>query len=104
MFILRQTIDNDVDYIDRSFGFASAVEAAQNSIHAAKTGTSISTPRRMLHNIMTLIHFNTAPMQIDSFSGYRGNVQYTQWYVSCHTVLSDGAVVPTRYLILGILG
>ena len=30
-----KTIDNDCDYIDRSFGFVSAVEAAQNSIRTA---------------------------------------------------------------------
>ena len=33
---IPKTIDNDVDYIDRSFGFLTAVEAAQASIHAAK--------------------------------------------------------------------
>ena len=30
-------LDNDVDYIDRSFGFLTSVETAQASIHAAKT-------------------------------------------------------------------
>mmetsp|Transcript_6016 Transcript_6016/g.14916 ORF Transcript_6016/g.14916 Transcript_6016/m.14916 type:complete len:255 (-) Transcript_6016:169-933(-) len=30
-----KTIDNDIDYIDRSFGFHSAVEAAQSSIRTA---------------------------------------------------------------------
>lgn len=35
---IPKTIDNDVDYIDRSFGFVSAVEAAQNGIRTAKTG------------------------------------------------------------------
>jgi len=33
-------IGSTVDYIDRSFGFVSAVEAAQNSIRTAKTGAS----------------------------------------------------------------
>jgi 6-phosphofructokinase 1 len=32
---IPKTIDNDVDYIDRSFGFLSAVEAAQSSIRTA---------------------------------------------------------------------
>jgi len=32
---IPKTIDNDIDYIDRSFGFYSAVEAAQNSIRTA---------------------------------------------------------------------
>jgi 6-phosphofructokinase 1 len=36
---IPKTIDNDIDYIDRSFGFLSAVEAAQASIRSAKTGT-----------------------------------------------------------------
>lgn len=35
---IPKTIDNDIDYIDRSFGFLSAVEAAQASIRSAKTG------------------------------------------------------------------
>jgi 6-phosphofructokinase 1 len=39
---IPKTIDNDVDYIDRSFGFVSAVEAAQQSIRAAKTGVFLS--------------------------------------------------------------
>lgn len=34
---IPKTIDNDVDYIDRSFGFESAVEAAQVAIRSAKT-------------------------------------------------------------------
>mmetsp|Transcript_11777 Transcript_11777/g.27567 ORF Transcript_11777/g.27567 Transcript_11777/m.27567 type:complete len:539 (-) Transcript_11777:851-2467(-) len=33
---IPKTIDNDVDYIDRSFGFESAVEAAQVAIRSAK--------------------------------------------------------------------
>ena len=35
---IPKTIDNDCGFIDRSFGFVSAVEAAQNSIRTAKTG------------------------------------------------------------------
>jgi 6-phosphofructokinase 1 len=35
---IPKTIDNDVDYIDRSFGFVSAVQAAQTAIRTAKTG------------------------------------------------------------------
>ena len=38
------TADNDVDYIDRSFGFLTAVEAAQASIHAAKTESMCTMP------------------------------------------------------------
>ena len=34
---IPKTIDNDVDYIDHSFGFSSAVEAAQLAIRSAKT-------------------------------------------------------------------
>ena len=34
---IPKTIDNDVDYIDRSFGFVSSVEAAQAAIRSAKT-------------------------------------------------------------------
>ena len=33
---IPKTIDNDVDYIDHSFGFSSAVEAAQVAIRSAK--------------------------------------------------------------------
>ena len=33
---IPKTIDNDVDYIDKSFGFESAVEAAQLAIRTAK--------------------------------------------------------------------
>ena len=39
-----QTIDNDIDYIDRSFGFASSVEAAQDAIRCAKTEASCNRP------------------------------------------------------------
>jgi 6-phosphofructokinase 1 len=39
---IPKTIDNDVDYIDRSFGFMTAVEAAQNSIRTAKIGRYIT--------------------------------------------------------------
>ena len=41
---IPKTIDNDVDYIDRSFGFQSAVEAAQASIHTAKTEAMCTVP------------------------------------------------------------
>jgi 6-phosphofructokinase 1 len=39
-----KTIDNDCDYIDRSFGFQSAVEAAQTAIHTAKTEAMCKVP------------------------------------------------------------
>ena len=42
---LPKTIDNDVDYIDRSFGFLSSVEAAQASIRTAKTESTCVSPR-----------------------------------------------------------
>jgi 6-phosphofructokinase 1 len=41
---IPKTIDNDVDYIDRSFGFGSAVEAAQNGIRVAKTEAMCNLP------------------------------------------------------------
>jgi 6-phosphofructokinase 1 len=41
---IPKTIDNDVDYIDRSFGFESAVEAAQNAIRVAKTEAYCNLP------------------------------------------------------------
>lgn len=42
---IPKTIDNDVDYIDRSFGFLSSVEAAQASIRTAKTESMCVSPR-----------------------------------------------------------
>ena len=36
--------DNDVDYIDHSFGFSSAVEAAQVAIRSAKTEAVCNLP------------------------------------------------------------
>lgn len=41
---IPKTIDNDVDYIDRSFGFATAVEAAQAGIRTAKTEAMCNVP------------------------------------------------------------
>lgn len=41
---IPKTIDNDVDFIDRSFGFSSAVEAAQASIRTAKTEAMCNIP------------------------------------------------------------
>lgn len=41
---IPKTIDNDVDYIDHSFGFASAVEAACHSIRSAKTEAICNLP------------------------------------------------------------
>jgi len=41
---IPKTIDNDVDYIDHSFGFSSAVEAAQVAIRAAKTEAICNLP------------------------------------------------------------
>lgn len=41
---IPKTIDNDVDYIDRSFGFESAVEAAQDAIRCAKIEASCNLP------------------------------------------------------------
>jgi len=41
---IPKTIDNDIDYIDRSFGFTSAVEAAQAAIRAAKTEARCNLP------------------------------------------------------------
>jgi 6-phosphofructokinase 1 len=39
-----KTIDNDIDYIDQSFGFSSAVEAAQLAIRTAKTEAVCNKP------------------------------------------------------------
>lgn len=39
-----KTIDNDVDYIDRSFGFETSVEAAQIAIRSAKTEAICNMP------------------------------------------------------------
>eukprot|EP00521_Asterionellopsis_glacialis_P008430 CAMPEP_0195285968 /NCGR_PEP_ID=MMETSP0707-20130614/3608_1 /TAXON_ID=33640 /ORGANISM="Asterionellopsis glacialis, Strain CCMP134" /LENGTH=634 /DNA_ID=CAMNT_0040345545 /DNA_START=209 /DNA_END=2113 /DNA_ORIENTATION=+ len=41
---IPKTIDNDVDYIDRSFGFVSAVEAAQAAIRTGKTEAMCNVP------------------------------------------------------------
>lgn len=41
---IPKTIDNDVDYIDQSFGFQSAVEAAQVAIRSAKTEAVCNLP------------------------------------------------------------
>ncbi len=41
---IPKTIDNDVDYIDRSFGFMSAVEAAQAAIRTAKVEATCNLP------------------------------------------------------------
>ena len=41
---IPKTIDNDVDYIDRSFGFESSVEAAQAAIRSAKTEAICNMP------------------------------------------------------------
>lgn len=41
---IPKTIDNDVDYIDHSFGFSSAVEAAQVAIRSAKTEAVCNLP------------------------------------------------------------
>jgi len=41
---IPKTIDNDVDYLDRSFGFNSSVEAAQSAIRAAKVEASCNLP------------------------------------------------------------
>jgi 6-phosphofructokinase 1 len=41
---IPKTIDNDVDYIDHSFGFSSAVEAACLSIRSAKTEAVCNLP------------------------------------------------------------
>ena len=41
---IPKTIDNDVDYIDRSFGFTTSVEAAQAAILSAKTEARCNYP------------------------------------------------------------
>jgi len=41
---IPKTIDNDVDYIDRSFGFITSVEQAQEAIRAAKTEAMCNLP------------------------------------------------------------
>lgn len=41
---IPKTIDNDVDYIDRSFGFITSVEQAQSAIRAAKTEAMCNLP------------------------------------------------------------
>jgi len=41
---IPKTIDNDVDFIDRSFGFQTAVEAAQAGIRTAKTEAMCNVP------------------------------------------------------------
>mmetsp|Transcript_24064 Transcript_24064/g.30080 ORF Transcript_24064/g.30080 Transcript_24064/m.30080 type:complete len:558 (-) Transcript_24064:420-2093(-) len=42
---IPKTIDNDIDIIDQSFGFGTAVEAAQLAIHSAKIEAECSIPR-----------------------------------------------------------
>ena len=44
MIGIPKTIDNDVDIIDRSFGFTTSVEAAQASILSAKTEARCNLP------------------------------------------------------------
>jgi 6-phosphofructokinase 1 len=41
---IPKTIDNDVDHIDRSFGFQTSVEAAQDAIRTAKTEARCNLP------------------------------------------------------------
>jgi 6-phosphofructokinase 1 len=41
---IPKTIDNDIDHIDRTFGFDSAVEAAQVAIRSAKTEAVCNLP------------------------------------------------------------
>ena len=41
---IPKTIDNDVDLIDKSFGFQTAVEAAQQAISSAKTEAKCNIP------------------------------------------------------------
>jgi 6-phosphofructokinase 1 len=41
---IPKTIDNDVDLIDRSFGFTTSVEAAQEAIKSAKTEARCNLP------------------------------------------------------------
>jgi len=41
---IPKTIDNDIDYLDRTFGFESAVEAAQDAIRSAKIEASCNLP------------------------------------------------------------
>lgn len=41
---IPKTIDNDVDHLDRSFGFITSVEAAQAAIRAAKVEASCNLP------------------------------------------------------------
>ena len=41
---IPKTIDNDVDLIDRSFGFQTSVEAAQDAIRSAKTEARCNYP------------------------------------------------------------
>jgi 6-phosphofructokinase len=36
---IPKTIDNDIDIIDRSFGFNTAVEQAVHMVRCARTGT-----------------------------------------------------------------
>lgn len=43
-YVWKQTIDNDVDLIDRSFGFTTSVEAAQAAIVSAKTEARCNLP------------------------------------------------------------
>ena len=41
---IPKTIDNDIDHIDRSFGFTTAVEAALDALRAAKVEASCNLP------------------------------------------------------------
>jgi 6-phosphofructokinase 1 len=41
---IPKTIDNDIDYIDKSFGFQTAVEASQLAIRSAKTEAVCNLP------------------------------------------------------------
>jgi 6-phosphofructokinase 1 len=41
---IPKTIDNDIDHLDRTFGFQSAVEAAQDAIRCAKTEATCNLP------------------------------------------------------------
>jgi 6-phosphofructokinase 1 len=72
---IPKTIDNDCGFIDRSFGFLTAVEAAQNSIRTAKTGAYFQQQKRPFGSLVAALSNYISFLD-------RGHVQCPQrdWY------------------------
>ena len=81
----HQTIDNDVDLIDRSFGFTTSVEAAQTAILSAKTEARCNLPNGIGNH--------------DNSTEKKSDMRSEKWHLLKELISSSGHLPSIKFVL-----